>query len=87
MSEHADTLIQTAELQSLQLDAARWRAVLGSDRVRFIGGARLGTPHALLCVEFYAWHPPTPTETGEAIQLLTEYADALIAAQRKETAE
>jgi zona occludens toxin (predicted ATPase) len=67
--------------ESAQRDADRWRAFIGSDRVRVWGWAEHGTAHMHFGAEFWITHPAIESLTRERNrELLTTYADAAIAA-------
>jgi hypothetical protein len=44
-------------LASLAEDARCWRSLLACERIRFIGGANLNTPNALVGFDFHRSHP------------------------------
>lgn len=47
---------------SVEGDAAKWRALLSCGRMRVIGSAGIGTPHAHIGMEFWSEHPEPTTE-------------------------
>jgi hypothetical protein len=65
----------------LKTDAARWRALLASERIRIIGSARLGAPDGHLSLELWGEHRSViavdPRVEERARQALTDYADGL----------
>jgi hypothetical protein len=54
-------------------DARRWRALLASERIRFVGGADLGTDRALVGFDFHKKHPDKDDE--ESRKILLAYVD------------
>jgi hypothetical protein len=58
-------------------DAERWRALVGCQRVRVLGHARLGQPDQHIGVEFWEQYPVTADEAS--ISELTVFADAAAA--------
>lgn len=63
-------------LAQLDADAARWRALLGCERIRVIGSARLGQPDGHIGLELWGTYPDAgPQDSGRAA--LTTFADGL----------
>jgi hypothetical protein len=62
----------------------RWESLMASDRIRFIGSARLGKEMGqVLCVEFHSDHTKDPDgqvkrETALSIERLTKYTDTMM---------
>jgi hypothetical protein len=64
--------------ERMTVDAARWRALIGSARIRIIGTARLGTREGHVSVELWGRYPDAdPDRHVRAVQTLTSYADGL----------
>jgi hypothetical protein len=68
-------------IAGLKTDAARWRALINSERIRIIGSARLGEANGQLSVEMWGAYkssiPIDPDVLRLARQALTDYADGL----------
>lgn len=60
-------------------DAERWRALISSPRIRYIGGARLGEPDELLGIEFYGEFPD-PEERQFGRERLIDFVERRVAA-------
>lgn len=66
-------------------DAARWRALLASQRIRVLGYAQKGTAHMHLGLEVWVTHPGDFAGANRSgAEVLTAYADAAVAAQTTE---
>ncbi len=63
----------TAALEEDPKDAARWRSLWACERIRFVGGASLGTPDALLGADFHRKHPARDDAGSRA--LLLDFVD------------
>lgn len=69
---------------NLEQDAKRWRALMASERIRFIGSARLGKKTGqVLCVEFHSndgeeFNFTTSKENELSQERLEKYTDTFI---------
>lgn len=69
---------------NLEQDAKRWRALMDSERIRFIGSARLGKENGqILCVEYHenvgdSFTFELSKETELSHERLKKYTDTLI---------
>lgn len=63
----------TAALGEDPRDAVRWRSLWACERIRFVGGASLGTPDALLGADFHRKHPARDDAGSRA--LLLDFVD------------
>jgi len=69
------------EYEAMTLDAARWRALLASDRIQIHGFARARTAEMHFEAAFWITYPEDGSKrTLSAATVLTDYADAAIAA-------
>jgi hypothetical protein len=74
-----------AELAAALPDAARWRSLLACERIRFIGGARLGGGDPIACFEFHRRHPAR--DDADAREKLLAFAEVDSAADHGDTAK
>jgi hypothetical protein len=66
-------------IAELKRDAARWRALLASERIRLIGTGRLGTREGHIALEAWGRYSGgvNPEHQAEAREALSEFADGL----------
>lgn len=74
-------LVKSTDVSNLEKDAKRWRALLKSNRIRFIGSGSLGEKGQLLCIEFHADHPDS-SEYQAAVDALKKYTDGMMSNSR-----
>lgn len=63
------------EAEALRIDAERWRALMASDRIRFIGGSKHEETWNLVGFDFHAVHPDK--DDAESRAILLSYVDSL----------
>ena len=80
-----DSLLETVEanarlveqnarrIEELTPDAMRWRSLMACERIRVVGGADLGTPNALLGLDFHKKHPDR--DDAQSRKMLLDFVD------------
>lgn len=76
-SEICEFLAEPGPHQGLRLvqDAQRWRSLWACERIRVVGGAELGTPNALLGLDFHRKHPAR--DDADSRKMLLEFVDGV----------